>query len=126
MSAGDDKLIYIAAPYQHDNMRIRNARVGMASTYAAYLVDQGEPVFSPLSHSAEIEFYRNTFEIPNRWYDIDLQILKVCTEMHVLKLGGWKESKGVRYELEQAKSQDIPVYMIEAYLDNTFSEPVPW
>ena len=112
MSAGDDKLIYVAAPYTHADPAVRNERVLEATKYAAYLIDQGEPVFSPLSHSVEIERHRQNIDSPRRWYDIDLQILQVCTHMHILGLDGWELSQGIQYEIAAAAKRELPITVV--------------
>ena len=126
MSAGDDKLIYIAAPYKHENPYVRAERVREATQYAAYLIDQDEPVFSPLSHSVEIERHRRNIVSPGRWYDIDLQILQACTEMHILTLPGWEDSIGIQYEIAMAIAHKIPIYTVPVYSDQTYRVPTPY
>lgn len=52
-----------------------------------------------------------------RWENQSLGMLAACHEMWVVKMDGWKESKGVRAEIEFARENLIPLrYVDPAYL----------
>ena len=107
------KKIYLAAPYSHPDPEIREKRVSLANKKAAELMESGNLVFSPLSHSHPISKYCATDPCANGfWLRQDLWVLKICDEMQILCLDGWSESKGIKTETEFAEKLGIPVRMI--------------
>ena len=104
------KKIYLACPYSHESMRVRLSRVLQANVKAAELMEAGNLVFSPISHSHPIS---NHCEVDptdhDFWLRQDLWILDICDEMYVLCLPGWAESKGIDIEIRHAKSKGIKI-----------------
>jgi len=97
------KRIYLAAPYSHPDKKIREWRVEQVNRKAADLMMQGYLVFSPLSHSKEIEKYCKADPCDHDfWIEQCLWILSGCDEFHVLCLPGWEDSKGVKEEDKRA------------------------
>uniref|UniRef100_A0A6M3K292 DUF1937 domain-containing protein n=1 Tax=viral metagenome TaxID=1070528 RepID=A0A6M3K292_9ZZZZ len=108
--------IYLAAPYSHHDFAIREWRVDQTNRKAAELMIAGYQVFSPLSHSHPISKYCTVDPCDQKfWLRQDLWILDICDEVHVLCLPGWKESKGIRIEIEHAVTNKIKVI----YHDNS-------
>ena len=87
-------------------------RFQLAASHAAELMRQGRKVYSPISHTHPIAQYG----LPKGWdfwEQYDRAILSRCTEVIVLMLHGWKESKGVTAEIEIAKELGLPVSYLE-------------
>ena len=105
-------IIYVAAPYSNPDESIRNARFEAANKYAARLMSEGHIVFSPLSHSVPISKYLGNENDSAFYCRQDLFWLKHCQEMHVLKLDGWLNSKGVTDEIHEADQLGIEVKFI--------------
>ena len=104
-------MIYLAGPYSHPDTDIRRERYEQLTAYAGRLMASGKHVFSPITHSHPIAV---TGGLPldwEYWQEYDRKIMSVCTEMHVLMLPGWKESKGVSAELQLARELDLPIHM---------------
>ena len=102
--------IYLACPYSHPKIRTRLWRVAQADKKAAELMEAGNLVFSPLSHSHPIS--NNCTVDPTDhdfWLRQDLWILDICDEMYILCLPGWAESKGIDTEIEHAQSKGIKI-----------------
>ena len=91
--------IYICCPYSDYYYAIRQGRFVCVSEYAALLLSQGNMVFSPVTHMHPIcnaIFMDHGFEHGE-------EFMKWADEVHVYQLDGWKESKGVKSEIEMAK-----------------------
>jgi len=95
--------IYLACPYSHENEKVREKRVEMATKAAAKLMEDGHQVFSPITHTHPISKYTNKHPCDNDfWMVQDLWILVACNEIYVLCLDGWEFSKGVEEEVKVA------------------------
>ena len=106
--------IYLACPYSHPDKSIREERVAQVDKKAAELMELGNLVFSPLSHSHPISEHCTVDPCDHSfWLRQDLWILDVCDEMHVLCLGGWEKSKGIAAEIAYAKDKGIKVIYAE-------------
>ena len=110
------KKTYLACPYSHPEIRTRLWRVSQADKKAAELMESGNLVFSPLSHSHPIS--NHCIVDPTNhdfWLEQDLWILDICDEMHILCLPGWDESKGIKTEIEHAVSKGVHVVYHKRY-----------
>ncbi len=101
-------MIYLASPYSHPDPAVREWRFRAACRATASLLRAGEVVFSPIVQSHPLV----EFALPTAWTFwelIDRVYLERCDEVVVLMLEGWKESVGVREEIESARSAGKPV-----------------
>ena len=102
--------IYLACPYSHPDPAMRRWRVHQANMKAAELMEQGNLVFSPLSHSHPISEHCEVDPTDHDfWLRQDLWILDICDEMYILCLPGWVDSKGIDTEIKYAESKGIKV-----------------
>ena len=113
-------MIYLAVPYTHDDPQIRLDRFNAANAMAARLMCLGQNIFSPISHShpiVESMICRNNMNDKlytwQYWKQYDFEMMRMCDGMYVLMLDGWKESVGVKAEIEYAKELELRV----EYLD---------
>ena len=106
-------LIYLASPYSHDQEAIRQQRFDMACKAAAWLMNNGLAIISPIAHSHPIAQYGLPDDL-EFWMRQDLPILDACKGMIVLTLPGWEESKGVIAELQIAAESDKPIWFLSA------------
>lgn len=117
-------MIYIAAPYTNETKGVVNARMQYVNDYAALLLKAGKIFYSPLSHTHLIheEIKRQKYlgvttpsdtVLHNKYLKLDKFFLHQATEIHMLMIDGWKESKGIRKELAEAALQQIPIKYIE-------------
>ena len=101
-------IIYLASPYTSNNQYNHHVRYHHSCMAAAKLMQQGHIVFSPITHSHGIARF-----IPDHNHDFwmfqDLPFLDFADKIIVLTLPGWKESKGVKKEIEYARDKGIPV-----------------
>lgn len=95
------RLIYLASPYSHPDSKVRHERFEAVCKQAAMMMKDGLLVFSPIAHTHPIA----SFGLPGGWeywQKYDRTMLERSDELAVLKLDGWKDSIGVKAEIEIA------------------------
>lgn len=105
-------MIYLCSPYTHPDPAIRETRFRAACRQAAEMFRCGIPVFSPIAYSHAIAAH----DLPldwDFWERFDRAFLEVCTEVCVLTLDGWRESRGVQAEIVLARQMGKPVSFVE-------------
>ncbi|MBI2191984.1 MAG: DUF1937 family protein [Planctomycetes bacterium] len=105
-------MIYLASPYSHPDPSVREARFQAACSQAAEMLRCGIPVFSPIAHTHPIAAYGLPLEWAS-WEKYDRVFLEMCSEVWILMLDGWRESKGVQAEMELARELGKPVVLVE-------------
>lgn len=102
-----NRLLYLAAPYSSPEPGLTALRLEATNRAAGQLIAQGGRVYSPLTGSATLE-RRGCRPPEGNWYTFDRDFLRVCDSLPLL-LTGWRDSRGMRLELEAAADQGIPV-----------------
>ena len=105
-------MIYLASPYTHPDPAVREARFRAACRQAAEMFRCGIPVFSPIAYSHAIAAHGLPLEW-DFWERFDQAFLKICSEVWVLTLDGWRESRGVQAEIVLARRMGKPVMLVE-------------
>jgi hypothetical protein len=94
-------------------MWLRNKRV---SKCAAFILKNGNNVFSPITHS---HYIARTGKLPQLshsfWLKLDKWYVDACDEVWVYNQKGWKESYGVKREIEWALEDNKSVYLVNKY-----------
>lgn len=105
-------LVYLASPYTHSDLAVRDARFRAACRKAAAMMREGRITFCPIAHSHPV-----ALEMPDGlavdgefWKQQDAPYLEACNEMVVLMIDGWDKSKGVAHEIERATERGIPIF----------------
>ena len=106
--------LYLASPYSHPDPEVRHERFLGACRAAAHLMDCGHVVFSPIAHSHTIET-EGLKEVRNGdfWKGQDVPILRHAARLVVLMLPGWRESRGIAWEIELAHTNHLHVEYME-------------
>jgi nucleoside 2-deoxyribosyltransferase len=110
-------MIYLASPYTHPDPVVRVRRFRATCHTAALLIRTGHVVFAPIAHSHPM----TEFGLPadwEFWERYDIEFLRRSSELVVLKLDGWRESRGVQAEIDLALEMDLPI----RYLDSTLAD----
>lgn len=111
--------IYLASPYSDDDWDIRIWRAEKAAHAAVVLSRHQIPVYAP------IPFWHNiaeAHEVPTdaqTWKRQNRAFLEVSAEVWVLKLPGFMDSVGVKWEVGIADELKIPVKLI-GIIDNNY------
>ena len=105
-------MLYVAAPYSHEDPAVREARFDAVCRLTAELIRQGKPAFSPVAYSHPLCRYGLPLSW-DFWQKHDLRFLEMCSEVVVLKLPGWTQSVGVQAEIAAARAMGKPVTFLE-------------
>lgn len=97
-----DRFLYLASPYTHPDPDIQLKRFHDVCDYAAKLLSEGTPVFSPIAHSHPIAIHGETENTFDFWMTWDMPFLHLCSGVVVMTIPGWRESRGVQTEIALA------------------------
>lgn len=106
------RIIYLACPYTHPDLAVREERFRLVTEAAAHLIAGGRIVYSPLTMTHPIDRVLAKDETTlgsDYWLDFDQAFMEICAEIVVLKLDGWESSSGVRREIAFFQEQNRPV-----------------
>jgi hypothetical protein len=106
-------MIYLAAPFSHENPAVMAARLQSLCEFHAMLVRKPPRSFfyNPLANAIGAAHE----EIPESyWVNHGLHVLKSCQALYVLMLPGWENSKGVTKEIAFAHEIGITVHYFNA------------
>ena len=96
-----DKLVYLASPYSHPDPAVREWRYQQAIRATAYLIRRGLVPFSPIVHSHPMACLGGDLAGDwSFWRRQDEMFMDACGAIVVLMLPGWRESAGVKAEIE--------------------------
>jgi hypothetical protein len=119
-------LTYLACPYSNDDPNVREERFYEVTRIAAYLINCGHIVYSPITHCHVME---RDYGLPGEfefWRTIDKTYISLSNKLVVAMMHGWAESDGVRREILIAHTQEIPVlYLDPTTMKITWTCPVP-
>ena len=115
-------MIYLASPYTHGDSEIEETRYRMVCSAAGRLIKEGKHVYSPIAHSRAIASCSNLPTDFTFWAAYDTDMISKSSEMIVLTLKGWEESKGVQAEINIAHALGIPVSYLN-YTEEAYREP---
>lgn len=101
-------MIYLASPYSHPELVVREQRFRAACEATARLITSGHVVFSPIVHGHPLVHHGLPTDWPF-WERFDRNHLARCDEVVVLMLDGWRESVGVAAEIRIAGELGKPV-----------------
>lgn len=109
-------IVYLAAPYSHSNEGVRLWRYQAITAVAAHLISKGAVVFSPITmtHPIDIILAEEGATLgSDYWVDFDTSFMQFCSEIAVLRLDGWQESRGVQREIAFFKANKRAIRYIE-------------
>jgi hypothetical protein len=100
-------------------------RFDLATRAAAELINRGRIVFSPVTMTHPIDQVispGNASLGSGYWVTFDEAFMDVCSEMIVLEVDGWKESDGIRREIQYFESQNKMIHYVKM-LEGRFCFP---
>jgi hypothetical protein len=107
------ELIFISSPYSHKDKEILEDRVSKVSKFAAKLVSDGKVAISPIVYGHTLLTFHDMPSDWGFWKNYCETFITKCDKMVLLMLDGWKESEGVKGEIEFATKLGIPIEYIE-------------
>lgn len=102
-------MIYLASPYAHHDPVVMQFRYEQAAMYVSNSYKARIPMYSSIVHNHPIALLGGLPRTWEFWREIDLPMLRICDQLHILCLPGWKTSIGVTAEIDFAKSALIPI-----------------
>ena len=114
-----DSYIYLASPYSGTDFEqeLRYSHVKLAVKFA---IEEHLAVYSPILHSHDLA---KTYQLPGDaayWELVNSGFINNCSEVWVLMMTGWEESRGVELEIQYARLLEKPVRFV--YLPPTFDQ----
>lgn len=106
------ELIYLASPYSDDDQSVVEERFQAVCAAAGRFMAAGRYVYSPIAHThpiAKVATLPTDWEF---WRGFDEAVISRATELWVLTLDGWDESRGVRAEIEIARRYGVAIRMV--------------
>lgn len=101
---------YLASPYAIYPLG-REAAFNLACRTTGLLMKAGVPVFSPIAHSHPVQ--RECPYLPDShefWVEqVDLPMMQAALGLIVLQADGWRESRGMTWEIGWFKEQGKPI-----------------
>jgi hypothetical protein len=105
-------LIYIAAPYRHENPDVVKDRVYMINEYFAFLIEHGMHAVSPLLLHPVVTQRKLRTDAEYYWEEYGYNLMLHCQEVHILCLDGWQQSSGILGERLRANELNLRVSFI--------------
>ena len=110
------RLCYLATPYFKYEGGIHLAFVE-ASRYAAKLLEVGVKVYSPIAHTHPLAIYGNIDPLDHGiWIPFDEAMMDAAEALLVAEMPGWRESKGIRHEIDYFERAGKPVHYLPGIL----------
>jgi hypothetical protein len=106
-------LIYIATAYSHKLAPVMTSRYWKVTEFAAAGIKEGFVLYSPITHCHPMA---RKFKMPKDhqfWLDFNHRMIDNCTEMVVLCLPGWEESKGIKDEMDYCEISGKDYFMFK-------------
>jgi len=97
---------------------MREGSFQMANAVAARLMEDGEIVFSPISHSHPIsDFMVDFVHEHDFWMQYNVRMMEMCNRIYVIKTREWKRSRGLRFEIQWFMDHNYPVFILDINRD---------
>lgn len=115
-----NEIVYLACPYSHSSMEVRLARFEASAHAAAHLIHQGMFVYSPITmtHPIDLVMAEEGDTMGSEyWCDFDEAFMRVCSEMIVLTIQGWQDSRGISREMEFFRAAGKPIRYLSTAAD---------
>jgi len=107
------KIIYLASPYSNPDDDKRHRNFEKVSKIAADLCAEGHVAFSPITYGHTLLNYKLMPTDWPFWKNFCLSFLDKCDELHICKIEGWNQSRGVAEEIEYAIQKGIQIKYID-------------
>lgn len=115
-------LVYLACPYTHPSKVVERRRYVEATKAAAWLIETKKwNVFSPITHSHPLHIVAGLSGLWDHWKQIDTDFIQLSHTFVVLKIEGYKESRGVTDELVIARETDCRILWLSPRGPNNYT-----
>lgn len=107
-------MVFVSGPYSHPDNSIKQTRVNLIANACLNFMEKGQVAISPLTFGLSL-IEKTGKQLPDDyvfWGKFCEEFVRACHTIYILDIDGWQESSGVRGEIEEAKKNNIPVYLI--------------
>jgi len=108
-------MIYLGQPYSHPDPTRMKWRYKVAMSVCADLSLQGRLVYSPIVSWHEVARAHDLPKGEKYWRAQNLHFIDLADGFYILRIGGWKTSTGLAYEISFARDKrpgHMPVYFV--------------
>lgn len=114
----NNTLFYLAQPYWHQSVAVRDTRADYGAAATAHLLSHGVLVFSPIATGIAVKRFLHEERIQDHafWMSVDLPMLARCDALLILPIEGWNESLGLREERSSAEGLGLPIYYLNGFV----------
>jgi hypothetical protein len=106
------KLIYLSAPYTTGPESTTERQTAIDKATAWLMEHSGAYIFSPITYEKPLKDVYGANRDWDFWGPKDAEMVARCDELWVLCLNNWENSKGVRFEIDEAHKFNKPVFYI--------------
>uniref|UniRef100_A0A6H1ZCW8 DUF1937 domain-containing protein n=1 Tax=viral metagenome TaxID=1070528 RepID=A0A6H1ZCW8_9ZZZZ len=103
-------MIYIASPYTHEKKEVMQERYEETAKFCAECIKEDFIVFSSVVHWHAIAGKYNLPVDAKFWAKLNIELLRGCDTLWVLKLKGWEDSIGVNSEIFAALALNLDIH----------------
>jgi hypothetical protein len=108
---------YLSGPYSHEDPNVLDQRHQAHVEAAAWLMEEGFTVFSPIAHSHHIGQHINRALDEAFWMRQDVTFIPHCSRLVVLMIDGLEWSRGTQLEISCAQRNDLELYKLTPSAD---------
>ena len=108
-------MMYLAQPYTHEDEAVQVHRFEIASYVCARLFIKGYTIFAPIVHWHEVAAKHKIPGNYDTWKKYNHAMLERSTDLIVLAISGWTNSRGLIGEVRHAHSLGTPAYIIRGW-----------
>jgi hypothetical protein len=106
------KLVYLSAPYTTGPELPEKRQVDIDKAAAWLIGNWGVFVFSPITYEKPLKAVYGENMSWEFWAPLDAEMVSRCDELWVLCLNNWQNSRGVNFEIDEARKLGKPVVFI--------------
>lgn len=104
---------YLASPYYHPKQEIMEQRYHIVAAMTTDLLKRGVHTYSPIVHNHHLAVNGDLPRDFDFWMDYDCAMLSKADAIIVAQIDGWQQSRGVAYEMEFARTNNIKLTFME-------------
>lgn len=107
-------MIYLASPFTDPDENVEKQRYMKAFLFTAnHMASNKRPIFSPIVYG--YNFYKTDYVggTKEAWQFFNDNMIKLSSQVWVLTLPGWDNSRGVGHEILKASELNIPIEYVE-------------
>lgn len=111
---------YLASPYTHPDPSVREHRYFEALRALGWLYKHGFNVHSSIVQNHPLAVLKNLPDDINFWRDYNRAMIRFSAGVFILMLEGWRESAGIKEEIEFANFLGVKITGINVLIEGGY------